>query len=116
MILRIAREKVGHRQGPMQQTNAPPLKRWGVCICARRSRLCAARHRMAHRLSIECAVDPTSSRGPLLIMSTASSPTLVYLVAGWDWVRASAARKGAFLVVAVSLLLAALMLVPDREN
>src|SRR5690349_8981945 len=31
MILRIAREKVGHRQGPIQ--NAPPLKRWGVCIC-----------------------------------------------------------------------------------
>jgi adenylate cyclase len=31
-------------------------------------------------------------------------------------VRASAARKGAFLVVAVSLLLAALMLVPDHEN
>ena len=32
MILRIAREKVGHRQGPI--TKRPTPKRSGVCVCA----------------------------------------------------------------------------------
>src|SRR5689334_15636346 len=31
MILRIAREKVGHRQGPIQ--NARSQQRSGVCVC-----------------------------------------------------------------------------------
>jgi hypothetical protein len=39
MIVRIARVKVGHRQAPSQQTETPPLKRWGFCVGGYGSRI-----------------------------------------------------------------------------
>src|SRR5262245_32095382 len=97
MILRITREKVGHRQGPIQ--NAPPPTGGAFSFVA--SALFAF----------------PKARGQNGSMQPArTSAALARLVAFWDRLRSSPGLKGAFLLAVVASLMALATMFPNPRD
>ena len=90
MILRIAREKVGHRQGPIK-TNAQPPSRLGVCVCGAAVQADEARGTaISRRASFRPPAQGDSYRHRTRVRRKRSSPL-------WERLRVSRPLKGGFL-------------------
>src|SRR5687767_6002149 len=116
MILRIAREKVGHRQGPISQT--PHRIPGGAFAFGPSERPALADRSQPKRPKVQVArglEKPDLERGRLFAFAR-SDVTMARMARLWERVRSRPLLKGAFLYCVVAAFALVLGLLPNPHE